>query len=176
MNAIVRCLDAALTQQPYTGPSGRTRIERVRVFRAGHEPLEVDVFRVVNVEESPELRGPALSGALHRLDDGEPIEVPFIYHDPEAFHFILVIPEGARGRELSERAQLLDSLMKEQEREVPDYVRRFTIVYGFRGLASHLDDVEPMEVDLTELEPIDRSPACSPRPRSGPSHPPSSRR
>lgn len=140
---------------------GRTRTERVRVFRTDREPLEVEVFRVVNVEEYPELREPALGGTLHQLDDGEVVDVPFIYHDPEAQQFILVVPHGARGRELSERAKLLDSLMKEHDEEVPDYVRHFAIVYGRRGLASHLDDSEAMEVDITELEPVDGPPVVA---------------
>ncbi|MBW2587596.1 MAG: hypothetical protein JRD92_11705 [Deltaproteobacteria bacterium] len=45
-------------------------MERVRVFCTDREPLEVEVFRVVNVGERPELREPALDGTLHRLDDG----------------------------------------------------------------------------------------------------------
>jgi hypothetical protein len=134
-------------------------MERVRVFRTDCEPLEVEVFRVINVGEYPELREPALGGTLHRLDDGEVVDVPFIYHDPEAQQFVLVIPHGARGRELSERAKLLDSLMKEHEEQVPDYVRHFAIVYGRRGLAGHVHDSETMEVDITELAGFwDRAP------------------
>jgi hypothetical protein len=136
-------------------------MERVRVFCTDREPLEVEVFRVVNVGERPELREPALDGTLHRLDDGQVVDVPFIYHDPEAQHFVLVIPHGARGRELSERAKLLDSLMKEHEEEVPDYVRHFAIVYGRLGLASQVDDSETMEVDITELEPVDVRPVVA---------------
>jgi hypothetical protein len=131
------------------------------VFRTEREPLEVEVFRVVNVGECPELREPALGGTLHRLDDGEVVDVPFIYHDPEAQQFVLVIPHGARGRELSERAKLLDSLMKEHEDGVPDYVRHFAIVYGRLELASHVDDSEAMEVDITELEPVDAAPVVA---------------
>ncbi len=156
MNALVRESDAALSHQPYTGPSGRTRMERVRVFRTDREPLEIEVFRVVNVAEYPELREPAIAGTLHRLDDGGVVDVPFIYHDPDAQRFVLVIPDGARRRELAERAKLLDSLMKEHEQDVPDYVRHFAIVYGPHGLASYADDSEAMEVDITELEPVDR--------------------
>jgi hypothetical protein len=130
-------------------------MERVRVFRTDREPLEVEVFRVVNVEEYPELRAPALGGTLHRLDDGEVVDVPFIYHDPGAQQFVLVIPDAARGRELSERAKLLDLLMKEHEEDVPDYVRHFAIVYGNRGLVHHVDDSETMDVDVAELEPVD---------------------
>jgi hypothetical protein len=136
-------------------------MEGVRVFRTDREPVEVEVFRVVNVGEYPELREPALSGTLHRLDDGEVVDVPFIYHDPDAQDFVLVIPHGARGRELSERAKLLDSLMKEHDEDVPDYVRHFAIVYGRRGLASHVDDPETMAVDITELQPVDRPPVVA---------------
>jgi hypothetical protein len=136
-------------------------MERVRVFRTDREPLEVEVFRVVNVGEYPDLREPALAGTLHQLDDGEVVDVPFIYHDPEAQQFVLVIPHAARGRELSERAKLLDSLMKEHEEEVPEYVRHFAIVYGRRGLATHVDDFETMEVDITELEPVDSFPVVA---------------
>ena len=127
-------------------------MEGVRVFRTDREPVEIEVYRVVNVGEHPELREPALSGTLHRLEDGEVVDVPFIYHDPDAQDFALVIPQGARGRELSERAKLLDSLMKEHDEDVPDYVRHFAIVFGHHGLASYVDDAETMEVDITELE------------------------
>ncbi|MBW2190083.1 MAG: hypothetical protein JRG93_10935, partial [Deltaproteobacteria bacterium] len=112
------------------------------MFRTDREPVEIDVFRVVNVREHPELREPALHGTLHRLDDGEVVEVPFIYHDPDAQDFVLVIPHGARSRELSERAKLLDSLMKEHDEDVPDYVRHFAIVFGRHGLRRHIDDAE----------------------------------
>ena len=125
------------------------------MFRGDGEPSEVEVFRVVNVEEHPELREAALGGTLHQLDDGEVADVPFIYHDPRAQQFVLVIPHAARGRELSERAKLLDSLMKEHDEDVPDYVRHFVIVYGRHGLSRYLDDLETIEVELTELEPVD---------------------
>ncbi len=128
------------------------------MFRGSGEPIETEVFRVVNVGEYPELREPALSGTLHQLDDGELVDVPFVYHDPDAQDFVLVIPHGARGRELSERAKLLDSLMKEHDEEVPDYVRHFAIAYGRGGLARHVDDSETMEVDVSELEPMDAPP------------------
>lgn len=162
IDGVVHETDAALTEQqdtepngPYSGPPGRTRTEQVRVFRPGRDPLEVEVFRVLNVFEHPELREPALRGALHRLDDGELVEVPFVFHDPVAQQFALVIPEGARNRELSERARLLDRLMSEHEADVPDYVRHFAILYGHRGLRRYVDDAEAMEVDASELEPVD---------------------
>ena len=125
------------------------------MFRSDSDPVEVEVFRVLNVGEHPELLEPALAGELHRLDDGEPLDVPFVYHDPEAMKFVLVIPPGARNRELGERARLLDSLMKEHDEDVPDYVRHFAIVQGHHELGSYLDDSDTIEVDVAELEPID---------------------
>ena len=138
----------------YNGPSGRTRVERVRVFRAGRQPKEVEVFRAVNVAEHPELRAPALGGTLHRLDDGDIIAVPFVYHDPGARQLVLVIPDGARGREPSERAKLLDSLSEEREDQVPDYARHFVVVHGSDELRCHVEDSETIEVDANELEPV----------------------
>jgi hypothetical protein len=127
------------------------------VFRSGREPLEVEVFRVVNVAEHPDLRAPTLNGALHRLEDGEMVGVPFVYHDPDAFQFILVIPEGAEGRELSERAKLLEALMREPGDDIPAYVRHFRVVYGHEGLAEQVDDHGGMEVEVRELEPVDQT-------------------
>jgi hypothetical protein len=161
MNAIVQGSDGALTQQPYTGPSGRTRVERACVFRPGRKPAALEVFRVLNVEECPGLREAALNGCLHQLEDGEEVEVPFIYHDPRVFRFALVIPNGARCRELSERARLLDSLMQEHEEDVPDYVRNFAIVHGSRGLARYVSDADRIEVELSELEPVDGRPVVA---------------
>ncbi|NND27194.1 MAG: hypothetical protein HKN97_01205 [Myxococcales bacterium] len=145
----------------YEGPSGRTRMERVRVFRQGREPVEVGVYRVVNVEQDPELREAALGGTLHALDDGEVIDVPFIYHDPVARRFILVIPHAARGREVSERAKVLEALLNERESDVPDYVRSFVVVYGRQGLLEYLDELETMEVRVAELEPLDEPPCVA---------------
>jgi len=128
MHALGLRLDAALNRHPYTdcsarggpsacaglsvyaGPSGRTRKERVLVFRAEPEPKEVEMLRVVNVGEDPELRGAALAGTLDELDEGELIDVPFANHDPLAQQLVVMSPHAARGRELSERAKLVDSL------------------------------------------------------------------
>ncbi len=126
------------------------------MFRPGRDPLEVEVFRVVNVGQHPDLRAPALSGALHRLDDGEMVEVPFVYHDPGALQFILVIPEGAEGRELTERVKLLEALIDEPSETVPSYVRHFTTVYGYDGLAERVDEAQASNIDVAELEPVDR--------------------
>lgn len=153
---------------PYLGSAGRTRTERVRVFRPAREPLEVEVFRVLNVGDHPDLREAALDGTLNRLEDGEDIEVPYVFHDPTARQLALVIPDGARARELSERARLLEQLDAESEHAVPEYVRRFAIVYGHRGLRAFVENADAMEVDVHELEPVDTAPpAASYYPRLG---------
>ena len=143
------------------------------MFRTGRESRELDVFRVINVEEHPELREAALCGPLHRMDDGEPVDVPFVFHDPAAQQFVLVIPDLVRSRELSERAKLLDSLMKEHDDDVPDYVRHFAIVYGHHGLQRYVEDSDGIEVDVSELEPVDSTPVIASQfPRLAPILPP----
>ena len=130
------------------------------MFRTDREPLEVEVFRVVNVGEYPELREAVLGGTLHRLDDGEVVDVPFIYHDPaEAQQFILVIPHGARARELSERAKLLDSLMGGARRSrCPTTFGILQLSMAAVALRVMSHDSDTMEVDITELEPVDATP------------------
>lgn len=127
------------------------------MFRADRNPVEAEVYRVVNVAEHPELREPALNGTLHRLDDGEVVDVPFVFHDPWARQFTLVIPECARGRELSERASLLERLAQEDEATVPPYVHEHQVVYGSDGLTRYVDEGQRMDVDVHELEPVDGS-------------------
>jgi hypothetical protein len=83
------------------------------------------------------------------------VDVPFIYHDPNARVFALVIPERARAREMSERVKLLEELMRAKEEDVPAYVRNFVVLYGHQGLARHVADARTMDVELNELEPID---------------------
>ena len=144
-----------MTYPSYTGRAGRTRVERVRVFRAEGDPLEVEVFRVLNVEEHPELAGPALDGTLHRLSDGQHVDVPFVYHDPVRQHFVLVVPHAAHARELSERARLLEALMAEPADAVPEYVRRFEVVHGRDGLARFVESAETIDVEANELEPFE---------------------
>lgn len=123
----------------YSGLAGRTRTELVRVFPTHGGSRELHVYRVVNVAEHPHLREPALRGTLHVLDDGEPVQVPFVYHDPERRHFVLVVPYEARNRELAERSSLLNVLMQEAVAAVPDYVRHFSVVYGAAGLSEYLE-------------------------------------
>ena len=45
--------------------------------------------------------------------------------------------------------------MGDQEAEVPEYVRHFAVVYGYSGLRSFVADSQAMEVQASELEPVD---------------------
>lgn len=133
------------------------------MFRAGCRPLEVEVFRVVNVDDTPELREPALDGSLHALDGEGSVDVPFVYHDPTAGKLALVIPDGARGREQSERAKLIERLADACADATPDYARDFAVVYGVEGLASFVSEPPEMEVEAEELVPVDGSPVVASR-------------
>ena len=155
------------------GPLGRTQKERVRVFRAGCTPVEVEVFRVLNVQERPELREAALRGTLHGLEDGTSVDVPYVFHDPLARKLALVIPDGARGRERSERAKLSERLAAGEPAAVPEYARAFAVVRGSEELARFLEEPAEMEVESAELVPVDGSPVIAGRfPRLAASLPP----
>jgi hypothetical protein len=112
--------------------------------RSIHVPLPsglshaVQLYDVVNVGTHPQLREPALSGTLHRLDGGE-VALPFVYHDPHARKLALVVPESRRHEELALRAERMAELARDTEHAVPAYVRELTSVIGVAGLAAYLD-------------------------------------
>jgi hypothetical protein len=98
----------------------------------------VPAHRVVNVGTDPSLREPALDGSLHRFESGEALAVPFVYHDPAARKFALVIPSVLRHRELAERARLLGELAADADHPIPAYVRHFAVVVGIDELVGYL--------------------------------------
>jgi hypothetical protein len=98
----------------------------------------VELYRAVNVSTHPELRERALNGDLHRLEDGRELKFPFVYHDPEASKFALVIPGELSHQELKERAQLMNDLAEDKAHPVPPYVRNCTSVIGVEALREYL--------------------------------------
>src|SRR5512139_2059590 len=132
--------------RPYAGPVGRTSIESVEVEITGGGRRVVDIFRSVDVSSNPELAERALSGRLHVLPSGEALAVSFIYHDPAARRFALVLPEALRSMELYERAALLTRLADDQEHEIPPYVRDFAVVFGPAELEAYLTQPTPAEL------------------------------
>ena len=75
----------------YQGRAGQTRTERVHLVELNGAVRSIEVYRVVNVGTDPELKPRVLAGQLHRID-GRELAIPFVYHDPNARKFALVIP------------------------------------------------------------------------------------
>ena len=126
--------------EPYGGLAGQTRREMIHVPIPGGYVRSVEVFRGVNVATHPDLRAPALAGALHRFDSGEALAVSFVFHDPTAEKFALVVPEPLRHRALYEFAALFERIAEDAEFPVPAYVRRARVVIGAAELESYLEE------------------------------------
>ncbi|MEM9192045.1 MAG: hypothetical protein AAGF12_22920 [Myxococcota bacterium] len=123
----------------YEGVPGRTRLEPVHVTIPGGFVRSVPVYRAVNVRTDPQLKEPALSGALHRFEGGEELAIPFVYHDPALRRFALVVPETLRHEELHRRARLLEALADAAEHPIPPYVREARVVIGPKELREYVE-------------------------------------
>ena len=149
---------SAPDEPPYEGEAGRTRLEHVHVTIPGGFVRSVRVYKAVNVGTDPELRDAALSGALHRFEGGEELAIPFVFHDPDARRFALVVPDSLRHRELPERVRLLQSLAEDTAHAISPYVREAHVVIGVNELAQYLAEVgtaartEALKEQLREQE------------------------
>jgi hypothetical protein len=119
---------------PYTGAAGQTRFENVHLILTSGVCSSVPVCRVVNTQTHPELRDRAVAGTLHRLGDGRELALPFVFHDPEARKFALVLPAALAHTELKEWARLMDAIADDTQHPVPMYVRDSTTVIGWLAL------------------------------------------
>ncbi|MCS6799074.1 MAG: hypothetical protein NZ898_11185 [Myxococcota bacterium] len=145
----------------YEGAAGRTCVQRVLVPDGdGLRAVEVPVC--VNAATHPELAAAAISGTLHRLDDGLELALPFVFHDPGSCRFALVLPASLAHRELEERARLLERLASDGV-DVPPYVREARVVVGAAGLRAYLEEppgglqaarvaLETRQADLVRLQ------------------------
>jgi hypothetical protein len=124
----------------FKGNLGKTQTEHVHITAADGSIRSVEVYRVVNVATHPELRDRVRSGDLHRLEDGHDLALSFVYHDPEARKFALVIPIVLGHLELKERAKLMNALAEDSTHEVPRYVRECTTVIGLEALEVFLGE------------------------------------
>lgn len=129
----------------YEGKAGVTRTEALHMRQAGGALRSVQVYRVVNVATHPELRDRVQDDQLNRLDDGSEVAVPFVYHDPSALRFALVLPPSLAHLELKERAQLMTELAADSEHMVPAYVREGVTVLGLAELERYLDGLPPQD-------------------------------
>ena len=128
------------TEPPYAGTCGQTRFEFVHLSAADGSSDSVSLCRALNVQTHPELREQALAGSLHRLEDGRELAVSYVYHDPEARKFALILPAVLAHTELSERARLLSELARDTPYPVPAYVKATTVVIGQAAFAEFLGE------------------------------------
>lgn len=131
----------SVNEPPYAGPLGVTRREHAFVPTPDGAPRRVEVVRQVNVLTDPLLARQALDGTLHRVQELE-LAVPYIFHDPTARRFALVIPPPRAHEELQLRAELLTRLASDASEVLPSYVREGRTVTGPAGLRRYLDEVK----------------------------------
>ena len=129
----------ATAEPPYTGPLGVTRRESASVPTAEGAPRRVEVVRQVNVLTDPLLARQALDGTLHKVQELE-LAVPFLFHDPTARRFALVVPAARAHEELTLRAELLTRLASDPSDALAGYVREGRVVVGPVGLRRYLDE------------------------------------
>ena len=147
------------SEPPYAGTCGQTRFEFVHLLAADGSSESVSLCRVVNVQTHPELRERTLAGTLHRLEDGRELAVPYVYHDPEARKFALVLPAVLAHTELSERARLLTELARDTPYPIPLYVKATTVVIGQAAFAAYIGEAltEDAEAEPDTDAPEDRA-------------------
>lgn len=141
---------------PYTGSAGQTRFENVHLVRGDGSLASVSVCRAVNTQTHPELRKRALAGLLHRFEDGRELALSFVYHDPEARKFALVLPAVLAHTELREWSRLMGEIAEDTAHAVPAYVRDNTTVIGLAALARYaLGDAAALEPEGPVLDAED---------------------
>ncbi len=126
---------------PYTGSLGATRREVVFVGTAEGSARRVEIVRGLNAATDAALARKALDGSLHRHGEHD-LAVPFVFHDPAARRFALVVPPALAHQELTLRADLLVRLAADTGEPLPPYVRDARTVIGTAGLRRWLDAAE----------------------------------
>jgi hypothetical protein len=131
---------------PYAGAPGQTRFESVHLIEPDGSLRIHAVCRAINTRTHPELKQRALAGLLHRLDDERELAISFVYHDPDARKFALVLPSVLAHMELKEWSRLMAEIAEDTRHPVPLYVRDNTTVIGafaFERYASAEPEDEP---------------------------------
>lgn len=127
----------------YDGFLGKTR--RAPILIAGEDGgAKVRwIYRAVNATTDAALAEMARSGELFRIDRVTELALDFIYHDPRARKFALVLPEALRHRFLEERARLLGRIAEDSQYELPEYIAEARVVIGMDGLRRYLAEDRP---------------------------------
>lgn len=128
-----------LDEGPYQGALGRTRAETVQVWMPDGRVRALPVYVGIDSSTDGGLVALARAGALHQVAEGVALAIPFIFHDPHARLFLLVIPEALRHQALALRAEWMTRLAADAEHSVPAYVREVEVVIGSSALAARLD-------------------------------------
>lgn len=127
----------------YVGNLGKTRREPL-LITGDDGGLKVRwVYRAVNVMTDSALGEMARSGELFRIDRVTDLALDFIYHDPNAQKFALVLPEALRHRCLHERAELLKKIADDRQYDIPAYAAEARVVIGMEGLRRYLAEDRP---------------------------------
>lgn len=127
----------------YVGDLGKTKREPILIVGEDGGAKVRWVYRGVNAATDSALGEMARSGELFRIDRVTDLALEFIYHDPRAKKFALVLPETLRHRYFEERASLLRRIAEEGQFEIPAYVAEARVVIGMEGLRRYLVEGRP---------------------------------
>ncbi len=134
-------------ERNYAGAVGTTRKKSIHYACPCGALVTTEVYVSVDASSDSELAQRLLAEdlALNTVhcpgrDESYEVELPVVYHAPANHLFVLVLPPALRYRELEERRALLDALAEESGADLPDYVRRFAVVYGSPGLNRYLEE------------------------------------
>ncbi len=138
----------------YRGPLGTTACRQI-LYRcpSKHEVL-VELFDQINAQSDPELADaivaetntPTVVDPQTRVDCT--VHVRRIFHHPARELFVLVLTDAHRHRELECRAELYQELARTPEFSVPEYVRRFEVVY----CGAEISAILAQRLELREAE------------------------
>jgi hypothetical protein len=77
--------------------------------------------------------------------------LPFVYHDPDAAKFALVIPASLAHTEIKEWSKLMAEIAADTQHAVPAYVKDSTTVLGVAALERFLETQDDAELALAVL-------------------------
>jgi hypothetical protein len=149
-------------EAPYAGMPGQTRFESVHLVQPDGSLRTLSVCRAINTRTHPELRERALAGQLHVFDDGRELALPFVYHDPDARKFALVLPAVLAHLELKEWSRLMAEIAEDTRHPVPLYVRDNTTVVGMLAFERYVVIDEEASEALPATDNSARSAAHDP--------------
>jgi hypothetical protein len=140
-----------MASRVYAGRSVTTRRERVVYACPCGERFGAEIWRAVDVRDADETRR-LKEGLLNRVRcpscaAESDVQVSVLFHDGAAQRLVLVLPDGARHRELAERAALF-ALLAEDLVAPSDYVLSPQIIFGVAGLSPPATQKAPSPLEI----------------------------